>query len=100
LTAADIDDAAAGNNGKDSLGNKVYGAIHSPGNDPTVITAGTANTFGTDSREDDKIATYSSRGPTRSYKAVNGVKQYDHLIKPDLVAPGNKIVAASSKDNN
>jgi hypothetical protein len=30
---------------------------------------------------------------------VGGVKKYDHLIKPDLVAPGNKIVAARSKDN-
>jgi hypothetical protein len=28
------------------------------------------------------VASYSSKGPTL----------FDHLIKPDLVAPGNKIV--------
>ena len=92
--------AAAGNNGKNAAGQKIYGAIHSPGNDPTVITVGATNTFGTDARSDDSIATYSSRGPTRSgYLDQNGVRVYDHLIKPDLVAPGNKIIAAKSKDN-
>ena len=40
--------AAAGNNGKDAAGNKIYGAIHAPGNDPSVITVGATNTFGTD----------------------------------------------------
>src|SRR6266404_5714435 len=58
---------AAGNNGKDSNGNKIYGQIHAPGNEPSVITVGAANTFGTDARNDDGVATYSSRGPTRSY---------------------------------
>ncbi|HZI48084.1 MAG TPA: S8 family serine peptidase, partial [Pyrinomonadaceae bacterium] len=57
--------AAAGNNGKDANGRKIYGAIHSPGNEPSVITVGAANSFGTDSRADDDVATYSSRGPTR-----------------------------------
>src|SRR5437588_12444579 len=59
--------AAAGNNGKDANGNKIYGQIHSPGNEPSVITVGAANTLGTDVRNDDGVATYSSRGPTRSY---------------------------------
>src|SRR5205807_7350050 len=45
--------AAAGNNGKDANGNKIYGMIHSPGNEPSVITVGAANTFGTDNRNDD-----------------------------------------------
>ena len=68
LTAAGIVVvAAAGNNGKNAAGQKLYGAIHSPGNDPTVITVGATNTFGTDERSDDGIATYSSRGPTRSF---------------------------------
>ncbi|MDQ3817882.1 MAG: S8 family serine peptidase, partial [Acidobacteriota bacterium] len=58
---------AAGNNGKDSAGNKIYGQIHSPGDEPSAITVGAANTYGTDSRSDDGIATYSSRGPTRGY---------------------------------
>ena len=92
--------AAAGNNGKDAAGNKIYGAIHSPGNDPSVITVGASNTFGTDARNDDGIATYSSRGPTRSYYTnTSGTRVYDHLIKPDLVAPGNKVVATAAKDN-
>src|SRR5215813_14616207 len=57
--------AAAGNNGKDVEGNKVYGQIHSPGIEPSAITVGASNTFGTDSRTDDQVASYSSRGPTR-----------------------------------
>src|SRR4030095_6190470 len=32
--------AAAGNNGADANGNKVYGHIHSPGNEPSAITVG------------------------------------------------------------
>jgi len=89
--------AAAGNNGKDANGNKIYGQIHAPGNEPSVITVGAVNTFGTDSRADDGIATYSSRGPTRSYFTdANGVKHYDNLLKPELVAPGNKLIYAES----
>jgi subtilisin family serine protease len=92
--------AAAGNEGKDSLGNKLYGQIHSPGNDPSVITVGAANTFGTDARTDDGVASYSSRGPTRSFWTdSHGVKHYDNLIKPDLVAPGNKLIAAEGVGN-
>src|SRR4029078_1151891 len=51
--------AAAGNNGKDSDGNKIYGRIHSPGNEPSAITVGATNTFGTDDRSDDSVASYS-----------------------------------------
>ena len=41
------------------------------------------NTQGTARRSDDTVATYSSRGPTR----------YDFAVKPDLAAPGNRIVS-------
>ncbi|HEY5838923.1 MAG TPA: S8 family serine peptidase, partial [Pyrinomonadaceae bacterium] len=58
--------AAAGNNGRNGLGQKIYGQIHSPGNEPSAITVGAANTFGTNERSDDEIASFSSRGPTRS----------------------------------
>ncbi|MGA7908257.1 MAG: S8 family serine peptidase, partial [Candidatus Sulfotelmatobacter sp.] len=34
-------------------------------------------------RSDDQIASYSSKGPTT----------YDHVVKPDLVAPGNLVVS-------
>src|SRR4030095_2805961 len=58
---------AAGNNGKNAAGQKVYGAIHCPGNSPAAITVGASNSYGTDSRGDDSVATYSSRGPSRSF---------------------------------
>src|SRR5207244_6516859 len=93
--------AAAGNEGKDALHPKVYGRIHSPGNEPSAITVGASNTFGTDVRSDDGVTTYSSRGPTRSYYTdANGVKHYDNLLKPDLVAPGNKLIFAEADSNN
>src|SRR6185369_4759320 len=89
---------AAGNNGKNSAGEKIYGQIHSPGNEPSAITVGATNTFGTDERGDDVVTSYSSRGPTRSFTTdSNGVKRYDNLIKPDLVAPGNKLISAEGE---
>ena len=92
--------AAAGNTGKDSNGNKVYGLIECPGNDPSVITVGAANTFGSDARNDDGVATYSSRGPTRSFWTdTYGIKHYDNLVKPDVLAPGNKIISAEAYHN-
>ena len=92
--------AAAGNNGKNSAGQKIYGQVHSPGNEPSAITVGAVDTRGTDQRNDDSIATYSSRGPTRSsWTDQNGVKHYDNLIKPEISAPGNKTIFAQSPDN-
>jgi serine protease AprX len=61
----------------------VLGGIASPGNSPFAITVGALNTWQTVDRSDDSVTTYSSRGPTR----------YDLAIKPDVVAPGNKIVS-------
>jgi serine protease AprX len=75
---------AAGNFGRDnSMGEHGYGTIVSPGNDPYVITVGAMNTMGTLTRTDDQIASYSSKGPTA----------IDHIVKPDLVAPGNGVVS-------
>lgn len=92
---------AAGNYGKDDFGQEMYGTITSPANDPTVFTVGSANTFQTDTRSDDRINTFSSRGPTRGYATdSDGNRVYDNLIKPDLVAPGNKIVSFESTANN
>ena len=73
---------SAGNHGKDANGNELFGRITMPGVSPFAITVGALNTKGTAQRSDDVITTYSSRGPT----------WFDGLIKPDLVAPGNKIV--------
>ena len=75
--------ASAGNGGKDASGRPVMGNISTPGNAPGVITVGAVNTWNTVSRADDTVTTYSSRGPTR----------YDMGLKPDVVAPGNKIVS-------
>lgn len=73
---------AAGNDGRDnSVGNQGYGTILAPGNDPYVLTVGAMKTMNTEDRSDDLVASYSSKGPT----AV------DHIVKPDIVAPGNLI---------
>ena len=92
--------AAAGNNGKNGAGQKVYGQIHAPGNSPHAVTVGASNTFGTDTRTDDAVTTYSSRGPTRSYTTdASGARRYDNVFKPELVAPGNKLVSAEAYPN-
>jgi serine protease AprX len=78
--------ASAGNNGKDAEGRLVLGSISTPGNAPGVITVGALNTWNTVRRDDDTITTYSSRGPSR----------YDMQIKPDVAAPGNKIVSLAA----
>src|SRR4029079_1127503 len=70
--------AACGNMGKDNQGRQQYGAITAPGNAPWVLTVGASSTNGTLSRNDDKMAAFSSSGP--SY--------VDFEAKPDLVAPG------------
>ena len=59
-----------------------YGSIESPGNDPYVITVGATKQMDS-SRADDLIASYSSRGPTLA----------DYIAKPDIVAPGNKVIS-------
>jgi serine protease AprX len=75
---------AAGNDGRnDSVGNEGYGTINAPGNDPYVITVGAMNSMGTPDRSDDVMTTYSSKGPTA----------IDHVVKPDLVAPGNLVIS-------
>ena len=73
---------AAGNSGRQGT-TKGFGTIGVPANDPAVITVGATMTEGTASRADDKIASYSSKGPTT----------LDHIVKPDLVAPGNAQVS-------
>ena len=93
--------AAAGNFGMDSNGNKVYGGITSPGISPAAITVGATNTFNTNVRSDDTIAPFSSRGPTMSHTTdpLTGVVTYDYVVKPDLVAPGARLVALERYQN-
>jgi serine protease AprX len=75
--------AAAGNYGVAPNGAPILGGITSPGNSPLALTVGAVNTWATVGRSDDTVATYSSRGPTR----------YDLAVKPDVAAPGNKIIS-------
>jgi serine protease AprX len=82
--------SAAGNYGReDGKHTHGYGTIASPGNDPYVITVGAMNTNGNPNRSDDKIASYSSKGPTA----------FDHIVKPDLVAPGNAITSLEAPNS-
>ncbi|MBQ7528972.1 S8 family peptidase [bacterium] len=74
---------AAGNEGPSS------GTIGSPGNAPSAITVGALDDKGTPEREDDTIAYFSSRGPSR----------IDKSEKPDILAPGVNITAASHRGN-
>jgi serine protease AprX len=75
--------AAAGNAGQSPDGVPILGGIISPGNSPFAITVGALNTNGTTARGDDTVAAYSSRGPTK----------YDFTMKPDLAAPGTRVVS-------
>jgi len=81
--------ASAGNAGKAADGTPILGGVTSPGNSPYAITVGAINTKGTINRKDDVMATYSSRGPSR----------YDLAVKPDVVAPGNKIVSLEAQNS-
>jgi serine protease AprX len=75
---------AAGNEGRnDSAHTDGYGTIAAPGNDPFAITVGAMKPMGTPTRADDLIASYSSKGPTL----------LDHIVKPDIVAPGNLMIS-------
>jgi serine protease AprX len=69
--------ASAGNRGTAS-----DATWYAPGNDPFVITVGCLDDNQTTTAKDDSVCSFSSRGQTQ-----------DHVAKPDLVAPGRKIVA-------
>jgi serine protease AprX len=60
-----------------------YTTINAPGNDPYVITVGATNTHGTGLQTSQTVTSYSSKGPT----------EFDHIVKPDLVAPGNRVIS-------
>ena len=81
---------AAGNYGRDnSQGTNGYATITSPGNDPYVITVGATNMHNSSNRSDDTVASYSSKGPSA----------IDHIVKPDLIAPGNNIISLLASPN-
>ena len=69
---------AAGNEGETGPG-----GILSPGDNPYVITVGASDTRQTASTSDDSVTYYSSIGPTL----------WDEYAKPDLLAPGNRLIS-------
>ncbi|MCL5959794.1 MAG: S8 family serine peptidase [Chloroflexi bacterium] len=73
---------SAGNLGPDS-------ALYPPANDPFVITVGATDTIGTPDIADDVIPAWSSHGTTQ-----------DGFTKPDVVAPGRRIVSNLSAHNS
>jgi serine protease AprX len=75
---------AAGNSGRDNtFSENGYGTINVPGNDPYVITVGATSMVAPYTIANEQIASFSSKGPTL----------IDHVVKPDLVAPGNNITS-------
>ncbi|MBT8106187.1 MAG: S8 family peptidase [Woeseiaceae bacterium] len=77
--------AAAGNDGYEGSM-----TITSPGNSRKIITVGsiTDNGTGLDS-SDDYTSSFSSQGPTIG----------DYVLKPDLLAPGNRVVGSVDKNS-
>jgi serine protease AprX len=61
-----------------------YAGITSPGNAPSALTVGAIDTRDSTSRLDDEVTSYSSRGPS----------WYNAYAKPDVVAPGHRLVSA------
>jgi serine protease AprX len=80
---------AAGNIGRNSAGEPLYGGISAPGNAPWVLTVGASSTNGTQARGDDSMAAFSSRGPT----------YLDWSAKPDLVAAGVGTISLSAPNS-
>jgi serine protease AprX len=79
---------AAGNYGRLSLnGSNGYGTVTAPGNDPYVLTVGATKSNGSPYPAAETVASYSSKGPTT----------YDHVVKPDMLAPGNAIVSLAAR---
>ncbi len=82
--------ASVGNFGMNSgTGTPGYAGVVSPGNAPSALSVGAVRTFDTASRLDDRMAPYSSRGPS----------WYDGFAKPDFVAPGDNLLSVAAPNS-
>ena len=63
--------------------------LYAPANDPYVITVGATDDMGTAPTADDRLVWFSSYGTTQ-----------DGIVKPELVAPGRRIVSTLSSDSD
>jgi subtilisin family serine protease len=82
---------SAGNHGTNAATGAVgYGGITVPGNAPSAITVGAIDINDTVTRFDDKVQAYSSRGPT----------WFDAFAKPDIVAPGHRLVGTAARNSS
>jgi serine protease AprX len=63
-----------------------YAGIASPGNAPSAVSIGAVRTFNTVTRDDDRIALFSSRGPS----------WFDGFVKPDVSAPGQNLLSVAA----
>ena len=77
---------AAGNDGPDNDG------LSGMGSSSLSITVGATDDLNTIDRDDDEIASYSSRGPRRDNGNSNPIDE----MKPDVTAPGTNIVQAEA----
>lgn len=77
---------AAGNDGPDNDG------FSGMGSSSLSITVGATDDLNTITRDDDEIASYSSRGPRRDNGNTNPIDE----MKPDVTAPGTDIVQAEA----
>ena len=77
-----------------------YGTISSPGNEPSAITVGSANPARhRDARRRHRQPLQLARPDARRATSTPTASAVaDNVLKPDLVAPGNRVIGALSTD--
>jgi serine protease AprX len=78
---------SAGNAGVDEKGDAGYAGVTSPANAPSALTVGAVDTNQTALHSDNRVAFFSSRGPT----------WFDAFAKPDIVAPGVALTSNAAR---